>query len=72
MLGEETKLREALYQEPWFHAYRLVLNLLYLHFGRLGIRPVQRYALCHMAANGVEELLGLDAVAMLSGGRHGD
>lgn len=30
VLGEETKLREALYQEPWFHAYRLVLNLLYL------------------------------------------
>ena len=50
---------------PAFRRYRLLLNLLYLHLTRIGVRPVDRYLLCHLVANCVEERYGLDCVESL-------
>jgi hypothetical protein len=42
-----------------------MINLLYLLFTRLGVRPVEKYLLCHVVANAVEELYDVDAVSVL-------
>ncbi len=39
----------------WFVVYRLMLNYTYLYMTRLGIAPVERFLLCHLAANAVED-----------------
>jgi hypothetical protein len=49
-----------------FHSYRLMLNLLYLHLNRLGVRPVERFLLGHLAANTVEQVCGVSAVELVS------
>jgi hypothetical protein len=46
---------------PVFMVYRLMLNLTYLHLTKLGIAPAERFLLCHLAANAVEELYGISA-----------
>jgi lantibiotic biosynthesis dehydratase-like protein len=51
----------------WFRCYRMVLNYLYLHLTRHGVPPVDRYMLCHLAANAVEERMGVTAVDIVSG-----
>jgi Lantibiotic biosynthesis dehydratase C-term len=50
-----------------FRSYRLMLNYLYLHMTRHGVRPVDRFMLCHLAANTVEERLGVTALSLVSG-----
>lgn len=57
--------KQALYQDSWFQAYRLMLNLLYLHVSRLGLRPVDRFLLCHLVANTVEQAFDINITAML-------
>lgn len=44
-----------------FLCYRWMLNLLYLHLNRIGIRPVERFMLCYLAASTVEDLFGISA-----------
>lgn len=44
----------ALVSSEWFVLYRLALNLLYLQFSRLGVRPAARYRLCHLVATAVQ------------------
>jgi Lantibiotic biosynthesis dehydratase C-term len=39
----------------WFGTYRLSLNYAYLHLTRLGVKPIERLLLCHLAANAVED-----------------
>ena len=46
----------------WFLCYRAVLNYLYLHLSRIGVRPVERFLLCHLAANAAEDLFGVSAM----------
>jgi hypothetical protein len=58
-------MRRRLYRSSWFQSYRLMLNLLYLDLGRLGLRPVERYMLCHVIANGVEEMVGSSAADLM-------
>jgi hypothetical protein len=53
-----------------FAAYRLALNYTYLHLTRLGVTPQERFLLCHLAANAVEELFGISAIELLR--RHHD
>ncbi|RAQ94250.1 thiopeptide maturation pyridine synthase [Thermogemmatispora tikiterensis] len=65
-LERDQQHKQALYSDPWFQSYRLVLNLLYLHFSRLGLRPIDRFLLCHLAANAVEEAFKISAVDMVS------
>lgn len=45
----------------WFDQYRMILNYTYLQLTRLGLSPVERFLLCHLAANTVEDLFGVAA-----------
>jgi hypothetical protein len=56
-----SKTREA----EWFLLYRLMLNYTYLHLTRLGISPVERFLLGHLAANAVERRYGVSAEALI-------
>ena len=44
-----------------FLLYRLLLNLTYLSLTRIGIPPVERFLLCHLAANTIEDTYGVSA-----------
>ncbi|MEV7780097.1 thiopeptide maturation pyridine synthase [Kitasatospora sp. NPDC088351] len=48
--------------DHWFASFRLVVNYLYVHLNRLGLGPVDRGLLCHLAANTVETVHGVSAV----------
>ncbi|MEU6479169.1 thiopeptide maturation pyridine synthase [Streptomyces sp. NPDC047017] len=48
--------------DDWFSSFRLMMNYLYLHLNRLGLKPVDRALLCHLAAHTVEAVHGVDAV----------
>lgn len=38
-----------------FKSLRIMLNVLYITFGQVGLKPVERYYLCYLVANGVED-----------------
>jgi hypothetical protein len=65
----DDEYRSELYSLPWFQVYRIAVNFLYLHFGRLGIKPKERYVLCHLAGRAVESELGVRAEDLIAGGR---
>jgi hypothetical protein len=44
-----------------------MLNLTYLMLTRLGISPAERFLLCHLAANAVEDQYGVSAIDSASG-----
>jgi hypothetical protein len=48
-------------EDPGFLGFRLMLNYLYLHLNRLGVRPFERGLLCHLAAATVEDRFGISA-----------
>ncbi|MGH4023795.1 MAG: thiopeptide maturation pyridine synthase [Pseudonocardiaceae bacterium] len=48
-----------------FRSYRLLLNYTYLQLTRLGVKPVERFMLCHFAANAVEERYGVSAIDLV-------
>jgi hypothetical protein len=52
----------AVFNNPGFSRYRLLLNYTYLHITRLGLTPPQRLRLCHLAANTVEDLYRINAL----------
>ncbi|WP_330318705.1 thiopeptide maturation pyridine synthase [Streptomyces platensis] len=54
---------DFLVDDAWFASFRLVMNYLYLHLNRLGLAPVDRGLLCHLAARTVESVHGTSAVA---------
>lgn len=58
--------KDILFADLEFQGYRLVLNLLYLHLTRLGIRPMERVMLGHFAANAVEEVFAVSAVDLVN------
>jgi len=53
---------DFLWNDHWFASFRLVVNYLYVHLNRLGLGPVDRGLLCHLAANTVEAVHGVSAV----------
>jgi hypothetical protein len=55
--------RDFLVDDAWFASFRLVMNYLYLHLNRLGLAPVDRGLLCHLASRTVESVHGTSAVA---------
>jgi hypothetical protein len=61
MMAASTRFQD-LFRDPQFKRYRLVLNYTYLHMARLGIMGYARFRLCHLAANAVEEALGISAI----------
>ncbi|WP_242888296.1 thiopeptide maturation pyridine synthase [Actinomadura litoris] len=48
----------------WFLGYKLMLNCTYLHLTRLGVKPVERFLLCDMAARAVEDALGVSVAEL--------
>ncbi|MCP3801376.1 hypothetical protein NLX83_19140 [Allokutzneria sp. A3M-2-11 16] len=54
-----------LLRDKTFSRYRRMLNLTYLHLTRLGITPAERFLLCHLAANAVEEIYGISAFDLI-------
>ncbi|MET9914134.1 thiopeptide maturation pyridine synthase [Streptomyces sp. NPDC006476] len=53
---------DFLQDDHWFASFRLVVNYLYIHLNRLGLRPVDRGLLCHLAARTVEAVHGVSAI----------
>ncbi|MEV5595454.1 thiopeptide maturation pyridine synthase [Streptomyces sp. NPDC052496] len=52
---------DFLRDDTWFASFRLVVNYLYLHLNRLGLKPADRGLLCHLAADTVEAVHGITA-----------
>jgi hypothetical protein len=61
-LDGDADMRTELYRDPAFQAYRLMINLVYLHLSRLGVRPLERYVVSHSIANTVEATYGVRAI----------
>jgi hypothetical protein len=64
-LLSESGAYQLLTGDPEFLCFRLMLNYLYLHMTRIGVTPVERFMLCHFAANTVENVYGLSATDMI-------
>jgi AcrR family transcriptional regulator len=64
MFGNRT-YRERVFDDPRFHRYRVGLNCTYQQINRLGLAPAQRMRTCHLAANAVEDVYGLNAIDMV-------
>ncbi|MFI9724448.1 thiopeptide maturation pyridine synthase [Streptomyces sp. NPDC052396] len=47
--------------DQWFASFRLVVNYLYVHLNRMGLKPVDRALLCHLAARTVETVHAVSA-----------
>ncbi|MEO3796799.1 thiopeptide maturation pyridine synthase [Nonomuraea sp. B10E15] len=61
---------EAIFADPAFRRYRVLLNYTYLHLTRLGLTPLDRFRTCHLLADAVEDvygLSGLDALRRFAG-----
>ncbi|MGP4060419.1 lantibiotic dehydratase C-terminal domain-containing protein [Halobacillus sp. H74] len=43
-----------------FNTLRIMLNVLYVTFGQVGIKPLERYYLCYLVANGVEDFFNIN------------
>ncbi|WP_369831286.1 hypothetical protein [Cryobacterium sp. N21] len=54
-------------ESDWFRRFRLVLNLTYLHLTKAGLTPHQRFMICTLISNSVEDLYGVSALRMLEG-----
>lgn len=61
-MTDDNGFAAALGGAAWFREYRLVLNLLYLHLYRVGVTGAERYLLCHLAANAIEDVYGVSAL----------
>lgn len=77
---EPNELQRLMYENPAYHAavftdprflrYRVLLNYTYLHLTRLGLTPLDRFRTCHLLADAVEDvygLSGLDALRRFAG-----
>lgn len=65
MFGNRAYHRAA-FEDPAFTRYRLLINYTYLHIHRLGLTPPQRFRLCHLAANAVEDVHQVNAIDLVS------
>jgi hypothetical protein len=61
-MTDDNGFAAALGGAGWFREYRLVLNLLYLYLYRIGVTGAERYLLCHLAANAIEDVYGVSAL----------
>jgi hypothetical protein len=62
--------RRAVFDQPAFLRYRVVLNYTYLHLTRMGLTPLDRFRLAHFIANAVEDVYDVssdDLVRRLTG-----
>ncbi|WP_166427735.1 thiopeptide maturation pyridine synthase [Nonomuraea mesophila] len=56
---------EAIFADPAFRRYRVLLNYTYLHLTRLGLTPLDRFRTCHLLADAVEEVYGVSGLHAL-------
>ncbi|MGP4015820.1 thiopeptide maturation pyridine synthase [Saccharopolyspora sp. 5N708] len=61
LLQSEGGRMASLQSDLGFLGYRFALNYLYLHLNRIGVRPVERFLLCHLIADTVESYYGISA-----------
>jgi Lantibiotic biosynthesis dehydratase C-term len=64
-LESAQRWRRDMRHSPDFAVYRVILNCTYLHLTRLGLRPVERFLLCHLAADAAETAYGVSALEAL-------
>lgn len=62
--------QRAVVEDQDFSRYRLLINYTYLHISRLGLTPPQRFRLCHLAANAIEDLYDLNAIETIRSSSH--
>ncbi|MGW3348738.1 thiopeptide maturation pyridine synthase [Nonomuraea rubra] len=55
----------AIFADPAFRRYRVLLNYTYLHLTRLGLTPLDRFRTCHLLADAVEDVYGLSGLDAL-------
>ena len=60
-MGDRELSREV-EEADWFVTRRMYFNYTYLQLTRVGLTPIQRFLLCHLLANAVEDLYGVSAV----------
>jgi hypothetical protein len=65
MMFGNRSYRERVFDNPHFHRYRFGLNCTYLQINRLGLAPIHRMRICHLAANAIEDTYGVSAVDMI-------
>jgi AcrR family transcriptional regulator len=65
MMFGNRSYRERVFDNPHFHRYRFGLNCTYLQINRLGLAPIHRMRICHLAANAIEDTYGVSAVGMI-------
>lgn len=65
LMAHSPTFRRYFYEDVQFQCYRVALNYTYLHLARLGVMGYERFRLCHLAANAVEDSLGVNALDMV-------
>jgi hypothetical protein len=58
-MGATPAFQEHVEGHSWYSAYRVALNLAYLHLTRVGLAPVDRFLVCHLVADAVERAFDL-------------
>ncbi|MFC5290083.1 lantibiotic dehydratase C-terminal domain-containing protein [Actinokineospora guangxiensis] len=58
-MGATPAFREHVEGQSWYSAYRVALNLAYLHLTRVGLAPADRFLICHLVADAVERAFDL-------------
>jgi ribosomal protein S12 methylthiotransferase accessory factor YcaO-like protein len=66
MMFTNRAYHRAVFENPVFSRYRLLINYTYLQINRLGLTPPERFRLCHLAANAVEDLYNYNAINAVS------
>ncbi|GGO08510.1 thiopeptide maturation pyridine synthase [Microbispora bryophytorum] len=65
LIFDSPAYHEAVFADPGFLRYRVLLNYTYLHLTRMGLTPLDRFRMCHLLADAVEDVYGLSALDAL-------
>ncbi|MET8146127.1 thiopeptide maturation pyridine synthase [Sphaerisporangium sp. NPDC005288] len=65
LIFDSAAYHEAVFTDPGFLRYRVLLNYTYLHLTRMGLTPLDRFRMCHLLADAVEEVYGVSALDSL-------
>lgn len=57
--------QREVFEHPDFLRYRVLLNYTYLHLTRMGLTPLERFRVCHVLANAVEDVYDVSAVELI-------
>ncbi|MEU9834708.1 thiopeptide maturation pyridine synthase [Streptosporangium sp. NPDC048047] len=65
LIFDSPAYHEEVFADPAFLRYRVLLNYTYLHLTRMGLTPLDRFRMCHLLADAVEDAYGLSALDAL-------